>query len=114
LTDVEDIDDEDSKPGSDTDQGDGPSSPDDTTSQQSEDSVHVSPDLTMEERRVLIPPRKAIVRSKSGWEYEDQHPVNLKEKKGDTVFTTTIKTRWSSTMTGQRWMKDNFGRLGPR
>jgi hypothetical protein len=79
--DVEDMDDEDSNPGSDTDNGDNSSSSDDTTSQQSEDSNNLSPDPTMEERRILIPPKKAIV-SEGNWEYEDELPENLMHRDG--------------------------------
>jgi hypothetical protein len=76
-SDVEDIEDEDSNPGSVSDLGDNLSSPDDTSSYQPQDSDHISLDLTEEEKRVLIPPKKAIVRSKADWEYEAQLPGTL-------------------------------------
>jgi hypothetical protein len=75
--DVEDIDDEDSNPGSDTDLGDDPSSTGDTSSYQSQDSNNLSADLTEEEKRVLIPPKKAIIEPEGNWVYEDELPQNL-------------------------------------
>jgi hypothetical protein len=79
---VEDMDDEDSNSGSDMDYGDDSSSSDDTTSQQSQASNHLSPGPTMEERRVLIPPKKATANSEGNWEYEYELPENLMQRDG--------------------------------